>query len=531
MKKLTQWIALLLTLAMLFSLAACGSSSSSGSSNDSSGGEQAQSGKAEETTEQNIVRILTHRTWSDIFQLESRAGNIPWVYWTNSLVYYDYTENYHPELGTSWEWNEAGDEITFHLQENAYFSNGEPFLAEDVVFTYERHLNDPTAYNNIITNFIESVRADDDHTVTFHLHTVGPRVWEAFYNVGILDKSGYEADPDEYRAHPYGTGGWKLTDYDVTTKEYHFERWDESWWWDWYGYTSNVDEIIFTYNAEESSRISALRAGEVDIIESVSADSISILTGEGFVVNNRSAVNKNKLGLNVHAGKIFSDINLREALAIAIDRQAIVDSILGGENYVYTWPCTSAQMGYSDENIYAYNPDRAKELVANSNYNGETLEMIVCNSYVINAAECAQAIEAYLEAVGFVVNVSVLEAGTYEELKKAGEYDINFTDLGGGVSEDLRFLWEIYGHDQFGTGYLSDISTDLCELADLMDATMDNAEQRKLREEFFGIMADQYAPYVLLWSDTTCGAHTEAISGVTWLPTITSQYYFAINKG
>ena len=527
MKKFTKLVALLLAVAMLLSLAACGSGSSSGNGDAKTEQKQEEVAKVDE---KNVVRILTHRTWSDVLQLESRAGNIPWVYWSNSLLYYDYTEDYKPELATSWEWNEAGDEITFHLQENAYFSNGEPLLAEDVVFTYERHINEPTAYNNIITNFIESVKADDDHTVTFHLHTVGPRVWEAFFNVGIMDKSGYEADPETYRAHPYGTGGWKLTEYDVTTKEYHFERWDESWWWDWYGYSSNVDEIIFTYNAEESSRISALRAGEVDIIESVSADSISILTNEGFVVNNRAAVNRNKLGLNVHNGKVFNDINLREAVAIAIDRQAIVDSILGGTNYVYTWPCRADQMGYSDENVYEYNPDRAKELVANSGYNGETLEMIICNSYVVNAAECAQAVEAYLEAVGFVVNVSVLEAGTYEELKKAGEYDINFTDLGGSVGEDLKFIWEIYGHDQFGTGYLSDISTDLNDLANIMDATMDNNEQRKLREEFFKIMADQYAPYILLWSDTTCGATTEQITDVVWRPDIQSQYYFTINK-
>lgn len=531
-------LAWILAIAMMLGLVGC----SNGGKTDTASGETESAGSstmavssgsdsAGASDDYTIVKIMTHRTWTDTLPLISRAGEIPYWYWGNTLMneMYVYGGELKGELAEEYTLDESAKTLTFKIREGVKFSNGADLTAEDVAFTYQLHVDNPTSFNSSIVNYIESIDVTDTYNLTFHLKDVGPLLWDCFcQKVPIMDKETYEADPEAYIAHPIGTSGWTLKEYDVTTKSYSFTRWDESWWWDFHGYSSNVDELQFIYNSEESSRVSALRSGEVDIAESIGVDSVSILEGEGFAVDAFPAVNHNMLGFNTHEGAILADVNLREAICRAIDRQAIVDSLLGGNNYVYTWPVEHGKMGFVESDVYSYDPEKAASLVAASGYNGETLEMIICNSYVINAEECAQAVQAYLQAVGLNVNVSVLESGTYEELKNAGEYDINFTDLSSGVSEGIKFAYEIYCNDQFNTGYI-DHDTDLYDIGVQLYTTNDENVQKTLRTELFTRMAENYAPYILLWSDTAITAHTAGITDIVYPPVITAHWFYAIN--
>jgi hypothetical protein len=115
-------------------------------------------------------------------------------------------------------------------------------------------------------------------------------------------------------------------------------------------------------------------------------------------------------------------------------------------------------------------------------------------------------------------------------MQENGDYDINFSDLSGSVSQNLKFVWEAFGNDQFNTGWKADVSTNLFDICQVLDSTMDETVQAQKRNELYSIMAKEQGPYVLLWSDVTNNAATKAIKDVSWQPTIMSQYYYRASK-
>ena len=327
--------------------------------------------------------------------------------------------------------------------------------------------------------------------------------------VPIISGKAYEENPAGFFEKPVASGPFKVIAFDSINNEVTLERNDSWWGWD-DSNKSNVDQISYKYVAEDTTRISSLRAGELDICENVPSDNIALLGQEGFSINEYIAYTFTFLGIGSGEGKTFHDPNLREALSLSIDRQMIVDSILGGGK-IAKWPAADDQSVYEDQG-YEYNMDKAKELVAASGYDGSELSMIVNTGEVLRGAEVAQAIQSMAAEAGLNVMIETLEAATYNERRAAGNYDIC---LGVNTMTNSEFFVsaiEINATDRFATGFTDEKMFELGKegqgLVD-MDKRVENAKA------IYQIVMDNFAPNIYLYQIPGCVATDAGISNLT----------------
>jgi ABC-type transport system substrate-binding protein len=284
---------------------------------------------------------------------------------------------------------------------------------------------------------------------------------------------------------------------DPTTSRAVFARNDNWWGWSQPGITkSNVDEIIYQAIPEDTTRISALRSGEIDVSSNIPMDNVQTLQGEGINVNVFTTQEVVQLGLKVGNNGVFADQNLREALSLCINRQLLVNSILGGGN-VANWPVVEGSPVLNSGNKgYAYDVARAKQLVAASAYRGGALSLVAANGSQLRNSEICQAIQSMAAEAGINIRVEVLENAAYTDRRNSGTYDILFTST---VQEDGLYnvnLVEFCGNDLFKTGWHSD---QLSAITGQWARTPDMTQRATLATQGFNIIMDNFAPYIYLY--------------------------------
>lgn len=508
-------LTLLMSASMLAaSLTAC---SSSGSSN---GGAGTVAGSAAESTDNTsspdggpvTVKVSNNQPLASLdryagFGIEQISLSL---LWGDALLVSDHAGNYTNWLADDIAFSEDSLTADIKLKQGIKFQNGEELKASDVKTSFERIIKDETLTNGSKWGkYLDSVDVTDDYTCRFNFKNPMPIFYSEVCFVPIISGKAYEENPAGFFEKPVASGPFKVIAFDSINNEVTLERNDSWWGWD-DSNKSNVDQISYKYVAEDTTRISSLRAGELDICENVPSDNIALLGQEGFSINEYIAYTFTFLGIGSGEGKTFHDPNLREALSLSIDRQMIVDSILGGGK-IAKWPAADDQSVYEDQG-YEYNMDKAKELVAASGYDGSELSMIVNTGEVLRGAEVAQAIQSMAAEAGLNVMIETLEAATYNERRAAGNYDIC---LGVNTMTNSEFFVsaiEINATDRFATGFTDEKMFELGKegqgLVD-MDKRVENAKA------IYQIVMDNFAPNIYLYQIPGCVATDAGISNLT----------------
>ena len=268
-----KFLALLLSLVMLLSLAACGGNNTGGTTGENTGsgntsgsntGDSTDTGDTAGTGE--IQPTLTIGIASDINNLDPQDQNDQinnnCIALTHQTLVFLANENneYLPCLAESWEWTDD-THLVFHLVQNANFSDGTPFNADDVVFTYEKAMDPDRSAVAATLSLVESVEKIDDYTVQFVTSSYSNELLAvlAGYPLVILSKEAYE-DPSNEEPYLIGTGRyvfneWKQSEYVSFVK-------NENFWGDDPGV---AEEIIFQPILEAASRVAALQSGDIDV--------------------------------------------------------------------------------------------------------------------------------------------------------------------------------------------------------------------------------------------------------------------------
>ena len=430
--------------------------------------------------------------------------------WGDALLTSDHAGNYTNWLAESVTFSDDNLTADISIKKGIKFQNGEEIKAEDVKTSFERIIKDETLTNGSKwSKYLSAVDTVDDYTCQFSFSKPMPTFFSEVCFVPIINKKAYEADQDGFFEAPVGSGPFKVIAFDSINNEVTLERNDG-----WFGWTddnkSNVDQISYKYVAEDTTRISSLRAGELDICENVPSDNIELLRKEGFSINEYVAYTFTFLGIGSGEGKAFHDPNLREALSLCIDRQMIVDSILGG-GVVSRWPAAADQSVYEDRG-YEYNMDKAKELVAASGYDGSELSMIVNTGEVLRGSEVAQAIQSMAAEAGLNVSIETLEAATYNERRAAGNYDISLCVNTMTNSEFFISAIEINATDRFATGYVNE---EMAELGKQGQVLVDIDQRVENAKSIYQIVMDNFAPNIYLYQIPGCIATGEGVSNLT----------------
>lgn len=345
-----------------------------------------------------------------------------------NLVAVDTDGNLVPQLATSLpEVSDDGLEYTFKLREGVKFHNGKVLDAEDVKYSFDWVLNpDNKALRYPLFQRIAEVTVEDPLTVKFTLSTpYRPWVHYMMKYMGIVPKgSREELGLDHFKSNPVGVGTgpakfveWRQNDRIVL--ERNEDYWDES--------IPNWNQLVVRVIPDQSSRLAYLMTGQLDIISSPAPkDFVSLQENPDVEVGAKVSNGGWFFLMTNNQVPPFDDINVRRAIACAIDRKAIADQVYYGLVSPSSIPAPRESWWFDEDAdaINAYDPAKAKELVQQSKYAGrcEFNMLVPAQPYLVDVRDAAVIIQAQLAQIGIKVNIQELEQGILLQQTRNGDY-------------------------------------------------------------------------------------------------------------
>ncbi|MBV8577899.1 MAG: ABC transporter substrate-binding protein [Acetobacteraceae bacterium] len=354
-----------------------------------------------------------------------------------------------PALAESWE---TLDPLhwRFHLRHGVTFQNGDPFTADDVVFSADR----VRAKGSNLLTYVEAdvkVVKVDDYTVDFVLTKPNPILMSQWGTWYIMDKKWCEENntvaptpaaattPTYASLHANGTGPFMVESHQPGVKTVF--KANPNWW---RKPEHNLKEIIFTPIGNEATRVAALLSGEVDIIEPVPLQDIARVNASGTAqVLTGPEIRTIYLGMdqsrdellysNIKGKNPFKDVRVREAFYKAIDVDAIKSRVMRGMSTPSALMIAPELFALSKDFVRPKaDPDTAKKLLVEAGYpDGFEVTMDCPNDRYVNDAAICQAIVGMLARIGVKVDLLAQPKALYfAKILKPGGYKTSFYLLG-----------------------------------------------------------------------------------------------------
>jgi peptide/nickel transport system substrate-binding protein len=210
-------------------------------------------------------------------------------------------------------------------------------------------------------------------------------------------------------------------------------------------------------------------------------------------------------------GDIFDNQKLREALSLCLDRALIVDTLLTGFGIACTEPCRPGDLGYTGTQNIFYNPEKAKQLVAESGYRGQPINFIFTQSTVNIGNELCQAIQSMARDVGINLQIRMLETAIYDQARSNHEYDLCLAAIASSGKLWLKIANDVIGSDRFNTGFQNDR---LKQLGKTIGTTVDPVRADELYKQLYAIETTDFAPDIYLYWPTLVTAWNPKVSGI-----------------
>ena len=392
----------------------------------------------------------------------------------------------NPGLAKEWVVSDDGLTYTFTLEEGVKFHDGTDFNAEAVVKNINRwkagNAEDFYYFNSMFKaegeDVIKDVVAEGDYTVVFTLSRPQAPFLKniAMSPFGIASPTAFEKDGAAFGDNPVGTGPFKFVDW-KRNDSITIEKFDEYWVAD----LPKLDKVIFRSIPDNSARLNALTAGEIDLADGINpSDGAGIEGNAALQLIERPSMNIGYLGLtNTRAP--FDNKLVRQAVNYAIDKQAIVDAFFEGRAQVAVNPMPPSISGYNDAlSPYPFDPEKAKALLAEAGYDGKEIElwaMPVPRPYMPDGAKVAEVIQKNLQDVGIPSKIVTFEWATYLEKTKNGEADAFMLGWTGDNGDADNFIYTLLDKDNIGSNNYAYYTND--EVHKLLIAAQSEVDENK----------------------------------------------------
>ena len=335
-------ISMVLALTMTVLLAACGDKNT-----------------AEVKTEEETTLVYGSGDYTRINPAMDEHGEIN-ILLFNGLTAHDGDNQVVPGLAESWDYDETNYTYTFHIRDGIRWHDGEPFTAKDVQFTIEA-IMDPDNGSENDPNYedVEEITVVDDQTISFRLAEPNVAFLE-YMTMAVLPShllEGEDMQESDFFRHPVGTGPYKLERWDVgqsiilTKNE------------DYYLGAPNIDTVIFKIVADDNAQAMQLESGELDLALLDPKNAANFEGRDGFTCYDMTTADYRGILFNFANDYWTENRDLIPAICCALDRQAIIDSVLLGQGMAAYSPLQRNRFNNENVERYDYDPDRARQIL------------------------------------------------------------------------------------------------------------------------------------------------------------------------
>ncbi|WP_058302920.1 ABC transporter substrate-binding protein [Gorillibacterium timonense] len=431
-------------------------------------------------------------------------------------------------LAKSHEISSDGLTYTFVLRDGLKFSNGTEVTAGDAVFSLQRHLDvgGPLA----ISAKVDSLTAQDNKTLVIKLQTpYTPFITElSNFSNGILPKDFGGKTEEEFFKNPIGTGPFVVKNWDPAG-DLTFAK-NPNYWQEGKPY---LDELVYKLVNDDSQAINQLKAGEVDAIETVALQNANELKqgSDTTVATNGSWVTE-QLFFNT-LDEHFSDVHVRRALALALDREGLTNAVTFGFAKAATSLLPPAIPYNANDKVKAltFNVDEAKAELAKSKFpTGFSTSLLIASGNSSRAQE-AQIIQAAGKSIGIDIKIESVELAAFRERF----FKYNFSAMINSGQADspeansiLAFQTDPDGFSKsYWTHYTKDEVTKLLREG---QQTPDGDQRAEIYTKLQQILADD-VPYIPLYYPEILIGVRSTVQGLVVLPNNSVRFQDVQLKG
>ncbi|MBA2696745.1 MAG: ABC transporter substrate-binding protein [Ornithinimicrobium sp.] len=401
-----------------------------------------------------------------------------------TLVTVDQDGEIAPSLASEWNVSDDGLTYVFTLVDNATFGNGDPFTADDAVFSVERVQSDAwTVSLKAQMDVVESAEATGEHELTVTLkepsnswlYAMTTRVGAMFDEQGVGNLA-----EDPVGTGPYVVRTWQRgTSLTLAANP------------DYWGEQPFFEEVTLQYFTDANALNNAMLTDSIDVVGTVQApESLAEFEGGDYQIIEGTTNGEVVLSMNNGASP-FDDLEVRQAVRYAIDNQRLMDTCWAGRGTLIGSMVPPTDPWFEDRTgDYPFDLAKAKQLLADAGADGVTVRLRIPT--LPYAVACGTVVESMLEDAGFAVTIEELEfpATWLEEVFTAKDYEMSIV-----AHVEPRDLGNVFGNPDYYTNYGT---SELVELLDQADSGTPQEQTTAMKEAATLISQDAAAEFLFL---------------------------------
>jgi len=422
------------------------------------------------------------------------------------------TTTVEPGLAESYEVTDGGKTLTFHLRKGVKFHSGvngftptRDLNADDVIWSFERQWKPDHAYAKVsggaydyfndmgMSDLLEAVtKGPDDMTVVMKLtQPNAPIIANLAMDFATIQSAEYadylmkKGTPEQLDQIPVGTGPFMFVDYQKDAV-IRFKANPDYW-----AGKPKIDDLVYAITPDPTARYAKLKANECQVMIAPNPADLDAMSKDPDVnLLSQAGLNIGYLAMNVQKPP-FDKVEVRQAVAMAIDRDAILKEVYQGAGQKAKNPIPPTIWSYDDSTVdYPYDPAKAQEMLKAAGVTSLDTDlwwMPVQRPYNPNAKRMAEMMQADLEKVGIHATLVSYEWGEYRKRLQAGEHQMGLLGWTGDNGDPDNFLNVLLGCNKEGKPNAQNIPK-WCDAAFNEDMTKallitDQAERTKLYQD------------------------------------------------
>ncbi len=423
----------------------------------------------------------------------------------DTLVQPDENLDMKPALAKSWTTSEDQLTWTFTVRDGVKFHNGDPFTAKDVVYSYNRIIDDKLATSYRLEP-VKEVTAPDDTTVKIKLKRPTPNLLAligGFKGMAIVDKQNVTSG--KIKRDPIGTGPFMMDSY--TPGDSIVLTANPDYW----GGAPELGSVKYTFVPEPTVALANLKSGEAQWTDNLPPQQVESLKSDDSLKIGVTATNDYWYFTENEQHKPFDDKRVRQALAWAVDRKAITDAAKFGLATVNQTAIPKTSRWYYDYAPYSRDVDKAKQLLAEAGVKNLTVDAMVTNEYP-ETVQAAQVMASQLSDVGVKLKIRTEDFATWLDDESKGKFDLFILGWLGNI--DPQDFYYDQHHTGGSSNYQHYSNSQVDKLLDQARQETDQAKRKDLYDRAAKIIVDE-ASYTYLYNPDVAQGWSPDLTGYT----------------